>query len=87
MSWSFGATGKPAAIIKKVQEEIDRYHCAEPEESIRIDTFNTMIFALEAMPDSSAVQVNASGSQSASTDGKFSNQLNVQITPIYNFVE
>lgn len=87
MSWSFNATGKPQAVVAKAKQEFARISCAEPEETARQNALTTICKLLEAMPASSAVNVSASGSQSAQVDGTFLNNLNLQIQPIYGFIE
>lgn len=86
MSWSYYATGKPQAILAKIDEEFARYRCVEPEETMRQGVCAIIKTSLGAMPESSAVGIQASGSQS-SAEGKHTNTLKLSIEPIYGFVE
>ena len=93
MSWSVAAIGKPAAALKSLTEQFDRITCTEPEQSIKSLVKTAIEKALAAYPESSAVDVRASGSQSQAygpdnklAEGKFTNQLSVEIKPLYGFV-
>lgn len=92
MSWSFHATGKPAAVLGKARQDLSQYKCAEPEETIKGKVLNILEVALLAFPESSAVQVAASGSQqqpsvNPTNPTAFINSLSIDIKPIYGFVE
>lgn len=93
MSWSFHAIGKPGAVLGKARNDLVQCKCAEPEETIKGKVLNILEAALLAFPDSSAVHVTASGSQStayngpAVVEGRFTNSLSIEIKPIYGFVE
>lgn len=89
MSWSFYATGKPKAVLAKADTEFERIagYVAEPERSIAGQVHDTIKTALSAMPESSAVTIQSSGSQSALDDGRFANTVSLSIQPIYGFVE
>jgi hypothetical protein len=89
MSWSFYAIGKPAAVVASAEKALSAYECSEPEESIKNKVLNIIQVSLAAMPDASAVSIEASGSQSAHHDhaDKFTNTLSFIIKPIYGFVE
>jgi hypothetical protein len=95
MSWSFSAIGAPRAVAAKAQDAIDNgYKCLEPEETIRLSALGMIVEACEnGFSDQYAVQVTASGSQSViygqvpnAPPTVESNQLNLQIMPIYGFV-
>lgn len=88
MSWSFYAMGKPKAVIAKADAEFERIvgYCAEPERSIASKAHEAIKAVLDAMPDSSAVDIRASGSQSV-VEGGTLNNLSLDIKPIYGFVE
>lgn len=86
MSWSFSGIGKPEAIIAKAKTDL-AYKCAEPEETIKGKVIEIIESALGAFPATTAVQVEAYGSQTAAADGKASNQLQFKITPLYGFIE
>lgn len=89
MSWSFYATGKPKAVLAKADEEfkrIDGQITAVPERSIAQLVHTMIATALGGMPDSSAVSIQSSGSQSTTVDGAY-NSINLVIQPIYGFVE
>jgi hypothetical protein len=91
MSWSFSAIGKPAAVAKKIADELEKYPCSEPEQSIRHKVGEALQVALAAFPGNAAVQIDASGSQStqsgANEPNTAINNLSVKIQPIYGFVE
>lgn len=89
MSWSVSAVGKPAAVLKTLSDQIKRSKCNEPEETIKNSILGVLETALSAFPDGTAVSVSASGSQSksSSVDEKAINNLKVEITPLYGFVE
>lgn len=87
MSWSFSGVGKPKAVLASARDTLPRYHCAEPEETIKDCVLKTIEVALSAFPDHSAVQVDVNGSQSGDGKGALLNSLNVSIKPIYGFVE
>ena len=87
MSWSISATGKPAAVLRKARQEFSRYKCAEPEETIKGKAQDILEEALREFPESSAVQVSASGSQTSISGGAFINSLSIEIKPIFGFVE
>lgn len=88
MSWSVTAVGKPRAVAAKLAEQFERNPCAEPEETIRQSVAGIIATSLAAMPEASAVQVEAHGSQSY--DGateSHTNTLGVNIKPLYGYVE
>lgn len=97
MSWSFQAVGKPAAVLAKARVELGKIHCSEPEETIKGKVLNILEASLLVMPESAAVKIEASGSQSPAyvssetgyktVEGKFSNNLILKIEPIFGFVE
>lgn len=89
MSWSFTCTGKTAAaaVAVKAKEELARYRCAEPEETIKAKVSDVIETCLAAFPEQSAVTIKAYGSQSVVADGKAINNLSITIEPLYGFVE
>lgn len=98
MSWSFNAIGKPKAVLQKIYTDISNssYKCPEPEEAVRLKLVEILELALNAFPESSAVKVEAHGSQipeyvygasSSQPTGKFTNSLKLVIEPIYGFIE
>lgn len=87
MSWSFVAVGKPAAILEKARKDMTTYRCAEPEETIKGKVLNIIEASLLAFPEASAIEVNASGSQSMPDPGHAINSLSVTIKPLYGFIE
>lgn len=97
MSWSFYATGKPAAMVARARVEFGKIKCSEPEEAIKGKVLNILEVSLLAMPENAVVRIEAGGSQSQAYDmapdgwgavvGKFTNQLNLKIEPIFGFVE
>lgn len=87
MSWSFYAAGKPLAVIGKAKKEL-AFPMAEPEQTIRELFIKQLELALEAMPPSSAVRVNAFGSQTSGGGGDGTvNSLKIEVEPIHGFVE
>lgn len=87
MSWSFYGVGKPAAVLAKARDELARVKCAEPEEFIKSQVAAVLEVSLTNMPAATAVQVDAAGSQTKNGDGTASNQLTLNIKPLYGFVE
>jgi hypothetical protein len=94
MSWNFSAIGAPKAVAAKARQAIEiGYKCQEPEEGFRVTVLKLVAEACEnGFSDKFAVQVDASGSQSTSYGESQainidSNQMNLQITPIYWFVK
>lgn len=86
MSWSFNATGKPAAVIAKLKTDLTRNKCVEPEESIKSAVIAIVEQSLSGFPEDHPVEVSASGSQSSPTAGKPVNQLKLDIKPIWNYL-
>ena len=87
MSWSFYATGKPAAVLNKAKADLAAIKCAEPEEAIKGKVAEIIETGLAAYPSTGAVTIVVHGSQSTTFDGAALNSLKLEITPIYNFVE
>lgn len=91
MSWSFSCVGKPAAVLKAADDQFSRVKCAEPEETLRQQALESIKKSLSMMPDSTAVQVDACGSQYSLdvAEGKpgFINTFKLEIKPLYGFVE
>lgn len=89
MSWSFYGVGRPIAVLNKARTEIARIRCAEPEETVKNKLLNIIEASLLAMPDASAVKIEASGSQSSDSKdpAKFTNDVKLDITPLWGFVE
>ena len=91
MSWSVSAVGKPPAVRASIAERFTRNKCSEPEESIRQAAAAIIDKAIEAQGDKVALQVDASGSQSADYSTQpptvGSNTLHIKLQPIYGFVE
>ena len=94
MSWSLNAVGKASAVAKKLANDAASIQCSEPEETIKNGVAAIIATALAAYPETYAVSVSASGSQSSgySADkpsvalGRV-NTLTVSISPMYGFVE
>lgn len=86
MSWSFSGLGKPHAVFAKAKKDLTQYKCAEPEESIKQMVLNILDKSLSAYPESYAVHVEASGSQSSVGEDKV-NQLRIDIHQLYGFIE
>ncbi|TAK86728.1 MAG: hypothetical protein EPO20_06330 [Betaproteobacteria bacterium] len=89
MSWSVAAIGKPSAVAEKLAAQFANIKCSEPEETIKSNVASAIAVALNAFPPSSAVRVEAHGSQSTDLGkpGIATNSLSVKIEPIYGFVE
>jgi hypothetical protein len=97
MSWSFNAIGKPSAVAAKARKELGAIQCAEPEQGIKERAIEAIELSCSALPDDNAVKITACGSQSPAykmvdghykhVDGKFTNNLTLNIEPIYGFVE
>lgn len=91
MSWSISAVGKPAATAASIATQIEGQSCSEPEQSIKAKVGEIIAIALAAFPDTNAVEVTASGSQSCIdyTDPAkgATNSLTVNIKPLWNFKE
>lgn len=93
MSWSVSRVGKAKAVAVQLAIDLAKIKCSEPEEAIKELFAQQVALALAAYPESSAVAVSASGSQSPTYDGSGSpngghvNNLNVKIDPLYGFIE
>lgn len=62
MSWSVSAMGKGSAVAAKVKEELSRYKCAEPEETIKEKISEAIQAACNGAPNQ-GFNVSANGSQ------------------------
>lgn len=91
MSWSVSAFGKASAVATKVAEDFARIKCSEPEETIKTAVASAVATALAAFPPNYVVRVDASGSQSCPDSSKApnekTNQLKVEVAPIWGFLE
>ena len=90
MSWSFGAVGKPAALLEKARKDLGAIKCAEPEETIKTKCLNIIEASLLVFPPNTAVEVKAGGSQYCADSKKpneLVNSLSFEIKPIWGFVE
>lgn len=81
------ATGKASAVLAKLEGDFARIKCAEPENSIKEQIHKSIVTALGEYPASSAVQIEASGSQTPGANGGFINSATMKITPLWGFVE
>lgn len=96
MSWSVQAIGKSPAVAKAIELQFaNGSPCNGPEEIVRQAARSVIAAALagSTYPEL-IVKVEASGSQGEKYDyatakglGVFSNNLVIQVTPIYGFVE
>jgi hypothetical protein len=87
MSWSFyKVTGRPPLVMAEIKRQASSMKMAEPEQSIMLKAVDIIEAALDAYPPMMPVQVDASGSQ-ASWDGGASNQLRIEITPVFSFLD
>jgi hypothetical protein len=95
MSWSFTGVGKPKAVAAAAKKALMNYKCAEPEEDIKTRVIHMLEVALQAYPDSAAVEVTAHGSQTTGYDTHIPhkqldghiNSLHIEIKPLWGFVE
>lgn len=94
MSWSFQAVGRASAVIDKARKDLAAIKCSEPEETIKNTALTIVEASLSAMPEASAVKITANGSQSTAygpdnkpVEGKFTNNFNLTIEPLWGFVE
>lgn len=93
MSWSVCAVGKVAAVANAIEQQFDANGpCSEPEETVRQAAKAMIANALQAQDPNGAVQVSASGSQGSTyTNGSwgppYTNQLKIDIQPLYGFVQ
>jgi hypothetical protein len=87
MSWSVSATGKAAAVAAKVAADLSKIKCAEPEETIKNAVGSAIAAGLAVFPPDVPVKVSASGSQSDRGSGQLTNQLSVDMQPIWGFIE
>jgi hypothetical protein len=86
MSWSVTAVGKPRAVAAKIAAQFEAIKCYEPEETIKKSVAAALAAALEAYPETTAVNVQASGSQSGK-ELPVTNSLSVKLETLYGFVE
>lgn len=92
MSWSYNSIGRAPAVIEDARKKLGAIKCSEPEETIKGKVVNIIEAALLAMPEASAVKIEAYGSQSAYGNdgvnaGRMSNSVMLKIEPLYGFVE
>lgn len=93
MSWSFTGHGKPTPLLAKMKADLSKHRCSEPEETIKQQLLMTIDTALITFPESMALKIEASGSQTPQygPDGKptgsYTNSLSLSLTPLYGFVE
>lgn len=92
MSWSVSAVGKSDAVAKKLASDFTLLSpCREPEESIKQAAAALLVVALAGQIPATAVKVTASGSMSVSSSkdapDKVTNQLRIEIEPMWNFME
>lgn len=62
MSWSVQGIGKGKDLREYAEQELNRYRCQEPEETMKIQTLNIIQAACDAMPEG-CFQLEAYGSQ------------------------
>lgn len=90
MSWGVGAIGKVPAVRVKLAAEFAKIRCSEPEETVKKSAAATIDAALAAQDPDSIIRVSANGSQSFkdySEGTGVTNQLIINIEPVYGFVE
>ena len=87
MSWTFYAAGKPLALIEKVKTDLGHIKCAEPEESIKAQAIDILTTCLTAYPPDVAVKIIANGRQDKDLNGLARNNLLIELTELYGFVE
>lgn len=62
MSWSVNAIGSAKAVAQKAAQDLDAFHTAEPEETIKNKAKELIVAACEGLGDS-GIMVTGSGSQ------------------------
>jgi len=88
MSWAYRGTGMPQAILRAMNEQLQRQKCSEPEETIKNEVLEVAETCLEAFPPDHPVDVEASGSQSSiGGEGVAVNQLTLTIKPLWGFLK
>jgi hypothetical protein len=94
MSWSISAIGKASKVAEKLTAQFANIKCSEPEETIKNNAAAAILLGLSVYPANTVVKVDASGSQSMvapSTGGDspatYTNNLKVEMTPVYGFIE
>lgn len=86
MSWSISATGYPAPVLETIKRQIGGNRCSEPEETIKEQIVAVVKASLVVYPSDHPVKVSASGSQSSGSDGKYINQFQVSVEPMWGFL-
>ena len=92
MSWSVSATGKASAVKAEIARQLGHIKCAEPEDTVKQLAAQLIEGALDAQAEGTVVSVLASGSQTSRKfeDGVWkdhTNQLRIEVQPLYGFVE
>ena len=94
MSWSFYSVGRPLPVLEKARADLGKIKCAEPEETIKNNILSILEASLLVMPETVAVNIAASGSQSPAysndgkiIEGKSNNYVKLEVTTLYGFVE
>lgn len=93
MSWSVAAVGRAEAVAEAIERQFTNgTSCSEPEESVRQAARTAIAEALKGQGPTTVVKVQASGSQSGTYQNgtwgaPYTNQLQIEVTPLYGFVE
>lgn len=89
MSWSFAAIGKPQAVASRCRDAIENgYKASEPEETARKNALSIAAAVAESYnrPDV-AVRVHASGSMHTENGVVQTQNLRLEVEPVFGFVE
>ncbi len=84
MSWSFSGFGKARAVAAKAKEDLTRFKCAEPEETIKTKALEIIEASLAGMSDN-IVKVEANGSQYVDK-GNVVNSFHMNISQVHGFI-
>jgi len=85
MSWQFHQAGTAKALLAKAEEDLNRYKCIEPEESIKQSVIDIIEATLKTAPDNVIFAIDAAGSQTGNDKGILCD-LKLEIKTIYGLV-
>lgn len=87
MSWSFSASGSPAAVARACREEKDKSLCAEPEETLRKAALDLMASSSEQHHDDAVIRASGSGSMWKDGDVVRSNNIETKVEHLWDWVQ
>lgn len=90
MSWSIAVVGRAHGVAAYAEKHFNLTKCEEPEESIKQKVAEIVQIACGNMPEDSAIEIIASGSQYCTKrDDKQTDahSVSVSIRPLFGFVE